>query len=375
METNRWEKIESVFNATLDLPEGERPAFLDNTCEGDALLRQELDSLICEVDQADDLLSGTALSLGARVLVQEQAESLIGTTLGVYKILKPLGSGGMGDVFLAAIQAGLAPLIIQDGRGAAPDQDDSGHAVQWEFARVLANEVGSDPSRESSIGQWYHAVAAYLEGHRQWGTAVFHAERGLQVRPADPVLLFRSGVIHEFYAGPQAQSAFQTVDVPRGLRLGFETELEELRRAIPHFRRGQRFVVADRFGHDVGRADARVEGRVGVLEHRLELAAHRTHLGPIELIDAPAAPEDVTLGRILQPQDELSGGGFAAAGFAHQPERLALPYPEAHSVDRAHFRSVRQQPRLSREKLAQSQNFEQYIAGGCHWTGFQQAAQ
>lgn len=101
METNRWEKIESVFNATLDLPEGERPAFLDNTCEGDALLRQELDSLICEVDQADDLLSGTALSLGARVLVQEQAESLIGTTLGVYKILKPLGSGGMGDVFLA----------------------------------------------------------------------------------------------------------------------------------------------------------------------------------------------------------------------------------------------------------------------------------
>ena len=131
---------------------------------------------------------------------------------------------------------GRAPLIVEDGRGAAPGSDDNDHGLQWEFARVLANEVGADSSKDAPIDLWYHAVASYLESHRQWGTAAFHAERGLQVRPGDPVLLFRSGVVHEFYAGPQAQSAGQTVEVPNGLRLGFEGELAELRRAEAFFR-------------------------------------------------------------------------------------------------------------------------------------------
>ena len=118
--------------------------------------------------------------------------------------------------------------------------------------------------------------------------------------------------------------------------------LEELGHASAHFRGGQRLVVADRLGHDVGRADARVERRVGVLEYRLELAAHRTHLGPIELIDAPAAPQDVALGRVLQPQDELAGGGFSAAGFADQAQRFAVLDPEAYAVDRVHFGAARE---------------------------------
>jgi tetratricopeptide (TPR) repeat protein len=131
---------------------------------------------------------------------------------------------------------GRAPLLVQDGRGSAPDSDDSDRARLWEFARVLANEVGPDSSNGAPITLWYHAVSAHLESQRQWGVAAFHAERGLQVRPGDPVLLFRSGVTHEFYAGPQAQSALQTVDVPRGLRLGFDGELTELRAAEGFFR-------------------------------------------------------------------------------------------------------------------------------------------
>ena len=101
MELNRWQKIETVFNATLALPEADRQSFLDTMCEDDPQLRQEIDSLITEVDQPDEFLSQTALTLGANVLAHEQAESLTGTTLGVYNVLKLLGRGGMGDVFLA----------------------------------------------------------------------------------------------------------------------------------------------------------------------------------------------------------------------------------------------------------------------------------
>jgi tetratricopeptide (TPR) repeat protein len=142
----------------------------------------------------------------------------------------------------AAPATGRAPLIVEDGRGSAPGTDDRDHALQWEFARVLANEVAPDRPKDAAINLWYHAVSAYLESHRLWGTAAFHAERGLQVRPGDSVLLFRSGVIHEFYAGPQAQSASQTVEVPRGLRLGFQGELAELRAAEGFFRQA---VAAD----------------------------------------------------------------------------------------------------------------------------------
>jgi eukaryotic-like serine/threonine-protein kinase len=101
MELNRWQKIETVFNATLALPEAERQSFLDTMCEDDPQLRHEIDSLITEVDQPDEFLSSTALTLSAKVLAHEQAESLTGTTLGAYNVLKLLGRGGMGDVFLA----------------------------------------------------------------------------------------------------------------------------------------------------------------------------------------------------------------------------------------------------------------------------------
>jgi tetratricopeptide (TPR) repeat protein len=147
------------------------------------------------------------------------------------------------------------PLIVQDGRGSAPDASDGDRALQWEFARVLANEIDPDPSKDSPVSLWYRAVSAHLESQRQWGTAAFHAERGLQVRPADAVLQFRSGVVHEFYAGPQAQSARQTVEAPPGLRLGFAGELAELRLAEGFFRQA----VAS----DPGFAEARLHwGRV-----------------------------------------------------------------------------------------------------------------
>ena len=50
-----------------------------------------------------------------------------------------------------------------------------------------------------------------------------------------------------------------------------------------------------------------------------------------------AAPGDRSRGRLEQPQDGLADGRLAAAGFADQPERLALGDREAHAVDRVHF--------------------------------------
>jgi serine/threonine protein kinase/Tol biopolymer transport system component len=101
MDPNRWHKIEEVFNATLALPADQRESFLDSACEGDAELRSQIDSLIGELKQPDEFLSEPAFALGARLLAEDQDEDLSGQTFGAYRILKPLGSGGMGKVFLA----------------------------------------------------------------------------------------------------------------------------------------------------------------------------------------------------------------------------------------------------------------------------------
>ncbi len=101
MNPNRWQKIEELFNATLALPFDKRERFLKSACEDDLRLRTEIDSLLSEVDQPDAFLSESTLALGAELLAQDHSESLAGETLGAYTIVRPIGHGGMGEVYLA----------------------------------------------------------------------------------------------------------------------------------------------------------------------------------------------------------------------------------------------------------------------------------
>ena len=102
MKANRWRKIEELFNAALVLPANERKSFLDEVCGTDAELRREVDSLLGAVEgQTSDFLSEAGLSLVARVLAHQQSESLAGHTLGAYTVIRPIGRGGMGEVYLA----------------------------------------------------------------------------------------------------------------------------------------------------------------------------------------------------------------------------------------------------------------------------------
>jgi serine/threonine protein kinase len=101
MDTHRWQKIEQLFNEVLALPLDEREPFLVTACSDDRRLRSEVDSLLSEVDQPSQLLSQPAFTLGARLLAHDSIEALSGKTLAAYTIIRHLGSGGMGDVFLA----------------------------------------------------------------------------------------------------------------------------------------------------------------------------------------------------------------------------------------------------------------------------------
>lgn len=96
-DAERWREVDRVFEAALDRPPGERTAFLEAACAGDLALHREVERLLAAdareavfLDRPADEVSG--------LMVGESAEQ---RCLGPYRLLRAIGCGGMGTVFLA----------------------------------------------------------------------------------------------------------------------------------------------------------------------------------------------------------------------------------------------------------------------------------
>jgi eukaryotic-like serine/threonine-protein kinase len=98
--TDRWEEINRIYDAALELAEEARPGFLENNCRGNEELRREVESLLAYDKQAQQFIDRPALQLAAEKLSNEPP-SLIGRKLGPYQIQVALGAGGMGEVYKA----------------------------------------------------------------------------------------------------------------------------------------------------------------------------------------------------------------------------------------------------------------------------------
>jgi len=91
-----WERVKEIFDGALERQGDERAAFLDRACDGDAEVREEVESLLRSYEVAGSFMESPAV---AHADLEQKLTP--GQRVKHYQIVNLIGEGGMGEVYLA----------------------------------------------------------------------------------------------------------------------------------------------------------------------------------------------------------------------------------------------------------------------------------
>lgn len=164
----RWRQIKDILAAVLELEPDRRAAYLDEACAGDAALRAEVEEYLQYEPEASERLPVTRWSdfeAGVEPVPEAAPERL-----GPYRILRELGQGGMGIVYLAerddgAYRQQVAVKIMRSGAG-------SGRLTEL-FRR----------ERQILAGLRHPGIAALMDGGATGDGRLYYVLEYVQGRP------------------------------------------------------------------------------------------------------------------------------------------------------------------------------------------------
>jgi serine/threonine protein kinase len=101
MTPERWRVVREVFEQAVARGREQRTALLDEACLADQELRHEVEQLLLAHDATGRLLAGPAIQFVNPPSGEISFRSYVGRQIGAYLVVRELGHGGMGAVYLA----------------------------------------------------------------------------------------------------------------------------------------------------------------------------------------------------------------------------------------------------------------------------------
>ena len=157
----RWQEIKGIVADALDSPVAERSAYVDRMCGTDRELRHEVESLLEAAEGTD------SFPVARRAIAATAEQSMLETALGdQYEIVRQLGRGGMGAVYLARERSLERFVAIKVLRPDLADAADARERFRRE-ARIAArlSHPGILPLHTfGEVGGLWYFVMGYVRG-------------------------------------------------------------------------------------------------------------------------------------------------------------------------------------------------------------------
>ncbi|MDX6694383.1 MAG: eukaryotic-like serine/threonine-protein kinase [Blastocatellia bacterium] len=96
-----WAQLKELFRVAIEHEPSERAAYLEQACVNNAALRAEIESLLASHDGAETFIEAPAFANAVNAITETPIEQIEGQRIGSYRLIREIGRGGMGTVYLA----------------------------------------------------------------------------------------------------------------------------------------------------------------------------------------------------------------------------------------------------------------------------------